>query len=281
MEDQAETVLSVMRRSGMPECGVAAFDELRAGLFSCVAAARLPQNASSVIVAVFPYFTGRQKGNLSMYARVEDYHLVAGEMLEAASRQLKALFPKNTFAHFCDNSPLPEVRAAMLAGLGVRGENGLLITERYGSFVFLGEIVTDLPLTPRGAPLAACIGCGKCVKSCPAGALDPGAVKRERCLSAVTQRKGELTAAEQEMLRGTGCVWGCDICQNVCPMNDGAGRTPIGRFLRDVRPSLGKEELQSPDFLKKNKNRAFVWKGTEILKRNLGIFALGAEKTKE
>ena len=120
-----------------------------------------------------------------------------------------AFFPENSFSAFVDNSPIPEVKTAALAGLGVVGENGLLITEEFGSWVFIGEIVTDLFIECEEREIKSCIKCGKCKKVCPA---------KNECLSAVSQKKGELSSEEERLLKENNIVWGCDICQEVCPL---------------------------------------------------------------
>ena len=78
---------------------------------------------------------------------VTDYHLIAGEYLQRFCEALRQQFPNNRFEPFTDNSPVPEVRSALLAGLGRRGKNGLLLHPDYGSYVFIGEVVTDLALS--------------------------------------------------------------------------------------------------------------------------------------
>lgn len=209
-------VLGVIRSATDLEFGICPYSAVSKRLIACRAAERLPKDAKTVILFLFPYkVNAAPPKNISRYAAVPDYHAVCGERLEKIAAALKASFPQNEFACFADNSPIPEVSAAVAAGLGCRGENGLLITEKYGSFVFIGEIVTDLEV-PSEIKSERCIGCGKCRAACPVS-LD-----KSRCLSALTQKKGELSAAEIEKLRSLGSIWGCDICQEVCPQN----RTP-------------------------------------------------------
>lgn len=103
-----------------------------------------------MLALLFPYrFPDDDPGrNLSRYACVEDYHQAGGRVLRALAEDLAILWPGRAFEPFLDNSPLPEVYAAALCGLGVVGDNGLLIHPRYGSYVFIGTIVTDAPLPP-------------------------------------------------------------------------------------------------------------------------------------
>lgn len=224
-------------------------------------------------MCLFPYagLPGEAGGNLSAYAAVPDYHTVVGDILKNAAARLKTAFPSNTFAVFCDSSPIPEVAAAVLAGLGVRGRNGLLIHKKYGSFVFIGEIVTDLSLETADAAERQCENCGKCEQSCPAGALRDGKLDASLCLSAVTQKKGALTVRETEMLRQQGCVWGCDVCQNICPHNRSLPPTPVAAFREGRRSTLSKDEAERADFEKTHADRAYLWRGRAVLLRNLGI----------
>ena len=117
--------------------------------------ARLPEGAKRVVAAAFPYrlleefYAGR---NISRYAVPRDYHAVCGGCLEHACVLLRAAYLGEEFIWFCDNSPLPEVELAQRAGLGVRGRHNLLITEQYGSWVFLGEIVTSAKLIVNCPP---------------------------------------------------------------------------------------------------------------------------------
>ena len=97
-------------------------------LLECRAKQRLPENAQSVLVCLFPYYTGEHpERNISRYAMVTDYHLIAGEYLQRFCEALRQQLPNNRFEPFTDNSPVPEVRSALLAGVGRRGKNGLLL----------------------------------------------------------------------------------------------------------------------------------------------------------
>ena len=164
------------------------------------------------------------------------------------------MFPHNTFSCFTDNSPIPEVYAAAAAGLGVIGKNGLLISKKYGSFVFIGEIVTDLKFDTDDINPQSCLNCGKCEATCPVG-LD-----KEKCLSKITQKRQELSASEANLIKLVGCVWGCDICANVCPKNADCALTQISEFIGGYRHRyiLG-EDMQS---------RAYAWRGEGVITRN-------------
>lgn len=269
-EKPLEAVNAAMRAGDFSIWGVAPFDP--AHLIRCSGLKRLPDGAQSVIVALLPYYAGRfDDANLSKYAMPADYHQVIGGMLDTVSRALKNALPEYAFVPFCDASPVPEVETARLAGLGVRGRNGLLIHPVYGSYVFIGEIVTDLKLPTCASPGGSCPGCEACVRACPAHALYEGKLERTRCLSSLTQRRGVLSPEEAALIRSGGSAWGCDICQDVCPLNRTAKITPVEAFRTRLFTRFRLREVESPDFSQKNEDRAFLWKGTEVLRRNLRI----------
>lgn len=249
-----------------PLWGICPFDKISSSLIECRAKSRLVQNAKSVIVACFPYLLDKSEYkdiNISKYAVVTDYHNVAIARLEKAVLQLKKIYPENNFSAFADNSPIPEVRAACFAGLGVRGMNSLLITEKYGSYVFIGEIVTDIEFGCEEHSEMPCIKCGKCIKSCPSLSIKENGFNRENCLSEITQKKKELTEKEIRLMKKCGCVWGCDICQDVCPMNKNAAVTEIEEFLSSPVPHIS--ENFSLD------GRAYEWRGRKVIERNIII----------
>ena len=225
-----------------------------------------------VFCFVFPYFTGGEKGNLSLYARGEDYHNVVIKKLGEYVSELKSRYPDNEFIPYADKSPFPEVRAAACAGLGKIGKNGLLLTEKYGSFVFIGVIATDLEGESICEP-AFCEGCGACIEACPTGAISENGVCVDRCVSELTQRKGELTPQQREIIKKSPTVWGCDVCQLVCPYNASIEETDIEGFSKEIIRDISLSDLQMSNraFMKKYGDRAFAWRGITPLRRNLEI----------
>ncbi|MCL2487815.1 MAG: DUF1730 domain-containing protein [Oscillospiraceae bacterium] len=271
------SIRDIFRGCGTAVSGVCAFSAVGNHLLP-YAAGRLPENPQSVISALFPYRfpeDGRPR-NLARYACVPDYHTSAGGVLEDAAAALSERFPGYSFVPFIDNSPVPEVAAAAAAGLGVIGDHGLLISPEYGSFVVIGTVVTDLVLPETGGNNNGhCGHCGACAAACPAGCIGSrsretaisctaAADKKIRCLSAITQRKGALTAEEIALIRKNGLVWGCDRCQEVCPHNAAAVIRPHRCFTR-YQPWLDREGL---DHLE---GRAYGWRGRAVLERNLEI----------
>lgn len=230
--------------------------------------------AASVAVVLFPYLV-RDAGNLSLYARGCDYHTVILRALEPVCDRLRRAFPQNRFVPLADASPLPEVRAAWLSGAGVLGRNGLIFDRTYGSFVFIGTVLTDLAADPTPSARETCPDCGACRRACPGGELaEDGRVDETRCLSALTQSKAALTPEQQAQLAAHPLIWGCDTCSLVCPLNRGAAETENPAF-RDGRiASLTPGDvdgLTRRQFLAAYPDRAFTWRGPAPLVRNLSL----------
>lgn len=238
----------------MKDYSFCAFGDIKDRILHCAAEKRIPENAETVIMFLFPYkVVNRPPENISRYAAVPDYHKVCGEKLKNASEKLKNAFPENRFEYFTDNSPIDEVYAASVAGLGLKGDNGLLITRKYGTYAFLGSVITDLKL-PCYSEYAECIHCGKCRAACPVKLC------KKDCLSAVSQKKGELSEWQKNLLRENGIIWGCDICADACPFNKYAQYTYIKEFDEGYREkySFGEDSFDRP----------YNWRGPEVIKRN-------------
>ena len=189
------------------------------------------------IMLTIPYLTEVKDKNISSYAIPCDYHLFCKELFDAVIPRLREKFPQNAFFGFADNSPIDEVNAAARAGLGIIGDHGMLITREHSSYVFIAEIITDLPLDRQGEyKILHCEVCGRCSAACPK--LDCG-----ECLSAVTQKKGELTESEISIIKRLGCAWGCDTCSEVCPhteraLANGTIYTDVPFFKENLTPTL-------------------------------------------
>ncbi len=247
--------------------------------------ARKDFTPQSVILFLIPYFHGFPE-NISAYAAAEDYHLFVKELYERIGSALASLMPTYRFWMFADHSPIDERHAAVRAGLGVFGKNGLLLTEKYSSFQFIGEIITDAPTELLGevtlSEMKGCLSCGKCLSSCPTGILRG---EGEDCLSAITQRKGDLTEENIALMRKENTAWGCDACQRCCPyteraLKEGTIYTPIPFFRENRIEALTPTVLSAMDE-ETFRRRAFAWRGRKTAERNAAILANGNRKANE
>ena len=222
----------------------------------------------SVIMFLLPYFVSIPQ-NFSAYASSVDYHILLNKIGEEILLELKKLYPENQFAIFGDHSPIDERKAAATCGLGIIGDNGLLINEKYGSYVFIGEFISDLEGESLGEikreEIKYCEHCGKCKNACPTAALSNC---ENACLSAITQKKGELSEEEVSLMLSQNTVWGCDACQRACPYNSAPAFTPVSSFYTDRIDALSSadiERMSDEEFA----SRAFSWRGRNTILRNL------------
>jgi len=150
----------------------------------------------------------------------------------------------------------------------------LLICDEFGSYFTIGQIVTDLEIEADTPDERVCNNCESCVNACPTGALNGGTFNKSLCISALTQRQGELNEFEEEQLRKVGSVWGCDICQMACSFNKNLPTTALSELLSNRIATLvlsDVSELTDNEFQKKYNLYSFTWRGVDVLKRNLKI----------
>ena len=236
----------------------------------------------TAIVFLFPYFSKYEKNsNISIYTYAKDYHIVIKDYLTKICSYIKEMVPDFNYKIYSDISPYNDIDLAYRAGLGIIGKNHLLINKKYGSYVFIGYIITetifdiDFPLSGK------CLNCQKCVKACPSGTLSTADFSK--CLSSVTQKKGELTDTEKALIRENGYAFGCDICQTVCPMNLNV-TTPISEFKENLQTKINSKDfigLSNKTFREHYKEKAFSWRGKQVLLRNLSLLENGAENPQE
>ena len=185
----------------------------------------LVENSKSVIVFLYNYFpsemmSGDSSYLISAYAYGRDYHEVIREKLNILIAKLKEKVPEISIRGFVDSAPVLERAWATRAGIGWIGKNSMLISKKNGSYFFIGELITDLELEydqPMGGDY--CGDCSRCIDACPTGAImDLKVVDANKCISYLTiENKGEIP----ESFKGQYEKWifGCDICQQVCPWN--------------------------------------------------------------
>jgi epoxyqueuosine reductase len=232
-------------------------ETLLAGARSVVAAARSYARPEP------PKPTDRPRGRMPRYTRRDEYAVLRDQLAELGSR-LAVWAPGSRSAVFVDANHHVDREAAARSGIAVYGKNTLAITRRHGSWVVLGVLVTDAELEPTSAAPTepawdACGSCRACIDACPTGAIvDDGVLDARRCLSYHTQsRLDELPAPAELGDR----VYGCDICQDVCPWNTGADRRAAGRepdAVDDAFPPLSDWLDADPDELAHRYRRLYV-----------------------
>jgi len=234
----------------------------------------------AILVVLFPYYAGVSEGNLSMYCRGKDYHKVVPDYLESVEAAAQSVLGEALVCRsYADTGPFRDRYLVLRAGLGVVGRSQMMINDRLGTYFFVGYMTLNAPVEPdETVPFISgigCLDCGRCVKACPGGAMrEDGRFLPERCLSGITQKKGELEAFEKEILLKEHMIFGCDVCQTVCPMNQGVMVSRIPEFTEGRIDSLSMEDLEGlsrKGFERKYPDRAFTWRGPEVLRRNLRL----------
>ena len=186
---------------------------------------RLPFPAAKSAIVVGMDYGGREpSGPVARYARGDDYHDVLLDRLQSLHRWIEdAVGARVAGKAYVDTGPLLERDLARRAGLGWFGKNTMLINPKRGSFFFLAELLLDLELEPD-APFAAdhCGSCRRCLDACPTGAIvDERVVDSTRCISYLTiELKGEIPPQWHGAIRDGEMLYGCDVCQDVCPWNE-------------------------------------------------------------
>ena len=225
----------------------------------------------SAIVCLFPYHVPyRGATNLARYTWATDYHLVVTDYLQRLVDELSSTNPSELFSIHCDTSPLADRYMAYLAGLGFYGKNKCFINPIWGSYIVIGTVLTTLEFEPNTPITETCLGCNRCISACLGKCLDHNEFKYDTCKSYLTQKKGDLTNNEQSIIKKSPLVFGCDVCQEVCPHNKDLPTTPIVEF-QSIEPYVDIEELESisnKEFKSKYGHRAFSWRGKKILIRN-------------
>lgn len=220
-------------------------------------------------------------GRVARYALGEDYHRVLKAKLEQLGQAIEQLVGRPVGRRACvDSAPLLERDFAVRAGLGFAAKSTLTILPGVGSFVLLGELLLDLPLAPTSESASSgCGACTKCLSACPTGAfLGPHVLDARRCISYLTiELKGAIPRELRQLIGAH--VFGCDICQDVCPWNH-TRHAPARAPELGVRPELAEPELVSLLFLSSSGYRKLV-RGTALsrvsrarLSRNAAV-ALG------
>ena len=210
-------------------------------------------------------------GRIARYARGRDYHKVMKTRLHALADALREAHPGESFKTCVDISPLLEREHAARAGLGWIGKHTLLIHPRRGSWLLLGALVTtlDVVLEPAPAPVPDhCGACTRCIDACPTGAITPYSVDASKCVSYLTiERRAPIDEAFHEPIGDL--LFGCDICQDVCPHN--SPRTGEGA-VGTAHPAYASERASLPllDVLGwTDDDRRAAFRGTPMMRATL------------
>lgn len=218
--------------------------------------AMLLNGAKSVIITALSYYNPYSSDPLtapviSRYAYGRDYHTVIKEKLELVTSAIIEKVPTASFKSFVDSAPVLEKPWAVLAGLGWQGKHSIVINPGSGSFFFLGGIITDLELiydsTSDGD---RCGDCRICIESCPTSAINENrTINANRCIASLTiENRGEIPEDFIPMLGGR--LYGCDLCQEVCPWNRAASHHNHPEF----EPAAKIREMKWSDWMELSDN---------------------------
>lgn len=234
------------------------------------------KEGKTIISIAFPYLwvENNIENGFSKYTKGLDYHRVVKKYLDKICDFIKS--KGGEAVAFVDSNTLPERYIAYLANVGFIGRNNMIITGKYGSYVFLGEIITNLELESEEIrefqeikEYKECGECNKCYNVCPTKSINIRKINSNICSSYITQKK-DLTDIEIKLLKDK--IFGCDICQNICPYNEDIYFSNIEEF----KPLEFMCNLQSDVYADMN-NKFFKdnismtscgWRGKNVIKRN-------------
>ena len=239
--------------------------------------ALLPSAKSVIVVSLNYYQEPQTPIKIARYALGRDYHKVLRSMLKRLGEELTKEYPAAEFRACVDSAPLLERAYAQLAGLGWFGKNTMLIDSKRGSWFFIGVLLSSVEFEPDEPSQGGCGTCHKCVDACPTGAIihqdNRWQIDSRQCISYQTiEKKGDLTVDTD------GWVFGCDVCQEVCPFNEvrasqplRAGTTREPGFLgQRTFPSLAElADISHEDWHQLTQGSAIRRTGYEGLKRNV------------
>ena len=221
-----------------------------------------------------PQKTAYKRGKFTPNSWGLDYHYVLQDKLDRLAKGIEELTADFEYKGMVDTGALVDTAVAQRAGIGFIGKNGLVISKEFGSYMFLGELITNLDIEPD-QPVDYGFGdCNRCVTACPTSCLiGDGSMNAKRCLSFQTQDKGVMDLEFRKKIKTV--IYGCDICQICCPYNKGLDN-PLAT---EIDPDLSHPELlpflelSNGQFKEKFGHVAGSWRGKNILQRN-AIIAL-------
>jgi len=241
----------------------------------------LPE-AKTVIVAAWNYFVPVYHpkdgfGKISRYAWGKDYHITIKNKLKLVSEKIQGIVPGSENRIFCDSNSVLEKAWAVRAGIGWQGKNCLILNKKFGSFFFLGIIITSVYLEPDKRPEDNhCGDCRLCIEACPTNALrEPGVLDSRKCISywSIEEKNIPFPASISENLNGW--IYGCDICQDVCPWNGGKAISKDFSFMEGSAKSVIEPEtvltMNKDAFFDRFSATAVIRAGLEKLKENAQV----------
>ena len=221
-----------------------------------------------------PQRTAYKRGKFTPNSWGLDYHYVLQDKLDRLAKGIEELTADFEYKGMVDTGALVDTAVARRAGIGFIGKNGLVISKEFGSYMFLGELITNLDIEPDQPVDYDCGDCNRCLTACPTSCLiGDGTMNAKRCLSFQTQDKGIMDLEFRKKIKTV--IYGCDICQICCPYNKGLDN-PLAT---EIDPDLAHPELlpflelSNGQFKEKFGHIAGSWRGKNILQRN-AIIAL-------
>ncbi|WP_458120221.1 tRNA epoxyqueuosine(34) reductase QueG [Paenibacillus sp. Z6-24] len=225
---------------------------------------------------------GQYRGIMARSAWGRDYHHVLRDRMQRLEDFIHERVPEARIESMVDTGALSDRAVAQRAGIGFFGKNCAVISPTLGSWIFLGDMITDIPFPPDTPVTEDCGTCTKCIDACPTGALvGPGQLNSQICVSFLTQTKGMLS--DEHMRKIGNRLYGCDTCQIVCPKNKGKH----WNHQEDLRPDPEKAkplllpmlDLSNKEFKQEFGDTSAAWRGKNPIQRN-AIIALGNFKDK-
>ncbi len=248
--------------------------------------------AKTVISFATNYFHEQEdleddEARVARYAYGRDYHKIIGKRLKKLEKYISELSPEAETKSYVDTGPVLERAFAEQSGIGVIGKNCCLITEEFGSWVFLSVLITTLDIPKDEADestkkdFSVCGSCRICIDACPTGAIvAPGVIDSKKCISYLTieNKDEEIPEEFREIIKKTKRLYGCDICQEVCPHNIRAKEQKDSEF---TQKKIGGNKLNTKKILEIKDDKEFLYNfaGSPImrakrkgLQRNAKIF---------
>lgn len=235
-------------------------------------------NCKSIIVIALSYNVDFKPivdekfyGKLSKSSWGLDYHRVLKDKMEMLANEISKEIDFN-YNSYVDIGPLVDRELAKKSGIGYYGKNCNIINDELGSFIFIGYILTDLEIEPDKPIEDKCGDCKICIKSCPTNALyEPYRINPNRCISYLTQTKKPINEDLKKKMGRS--IYGCDICQKVCPKNKKAKKS-VHKEFSPTETYIKLDEMfniSNREFKNKYGHMAFSWRGKGIIKRNAEI----------